>query len=133
MLDFIPMRNLSLVNFVHMLQKWKQAFKSMWQSSIQNLTKLGLLILNHNYWKINTVFCNLLQKIPIYFGPKQWKCPFCEKVMAEKGSMKKHIMLHTGEKPYSCQFCDLKCNRTYNLKAHVRNKHSDIVMFWPFE
>ena len=76
------------------------------------------------------MFCNLLQKIPIYFGPKQWKCPFCEKVMTEKGSMKKHIMLHTGGKPYSCQFCDLKCNRTYNLKAHIRNKHSDIVMFW---
>ena len=48
-----------------------------------------------------------------------------------------YFRIHTGAKPYGCSLCGYRCNRSYNVHAHLRKVHqiakpnlkTDIVVF----
>ncbi|KAH3897033.1 zinc finger and BTB domain-containing protein 24-like [Dreissena polymorpha] len=46
-------------------------------------------------------------------------CPVCNKVLASRGNLQKHMFLHSGVKPWSCDVCG-KC---FSLKGN-RDKHA---------
>jgi KRAB domain-containing zinc finger protein len=53
-----------------------------------------------------------------------YECPYetCKKVLANKDTLKNHIMTHTGEKPHKCNYpgCDYACVQQGNLEIHKR-------------
>ena len=76
-------------------------------------------------------FWNLwFQNAPIYLGPQQFGCPFCQKIMKSSSDMKRHIMIHTGEKPFSCEYCEYSSCIKSHVKSHMANKHKDCVGIW---
>ena len=64
-----------------------------------------------------------LQIEPVRLGVRQYKCPFCDKIMKMKADVKRHIRTHTGEKPFSCDYCPMTFSHTGNCNSHVRNVH----------
>ena len=64
-----------------------------------------------------------MQNEPIKIGPGQYACPFCNRVSAHSGSIKRHILIHTGEKPFKCKYCPMSCRQKSDLKNHIQNKH----------
>ena len=78
----------------------------------------------------STFFCLLILQIePVRLGARQYKCPFCNKIMKDKSDMKKHIRIHTGEKPYSCDYCPRTFASTSHCYSHIRNVHG-ISRYW---
>ena len=46
----------------------------------------------------------------------------CKKVLANRDTLKNHIMIHTGQKPYTCNYpgCKYACIQQVNLETHKR-------------
>ena len=58
------------------------------------------------------------ENAPIRHGPKQFGCPFCQKLMSSSKDMKVHIRSHTGEKPFECNNCGKRFSQKVHLDRH---------------
>ena len=85
-----------------------------------------------NFRNIERIKDSLFQKIscllilqiePIRLGARQYKCPFCIKIMKDQSDVKKHIRIHTGEKPFSCDYCPRTFATSSNCQSHIRKVH----------
>ncbi|EDW03096.1 zinc finger protein 525 [Drosophila grimshawi] len=61
-----------------------------------------------------------LHEIQINRNSNAEKCPHCAKALANRGSLKRHILIHSGERPYKCQHCPKAFNQSSNLIKHMR-------------
>lgn len=52
-------------------------------------------------------------------GQQNWKCPWCERVLATKGQLKSHSTVHKKEKLYACNLCE----KTYKWKNSLVYHH----------
>lgn len=72
-----------------------------------------------------------------HFKKKDHICFECGKCFISPQKLKQHNRIHTGSKPYGCSMCGYRCNRSYNVYAHLRKVHQiskpslkrDIVVF----
>ncbi|XP_018023143.1 protein tramtrack, beta isoform isoform X15 [Hyalella azteca] len=55
-----------------------------------------------------------------------FKCPVCEKILADKYMFRRHYMIHTGEKPYACPVCSYRTIQKGDLKFHILRRHHNI-------
>ena len=54
---------------------------------------------------------------------KPHQCDLCGKPLADKTSLKHHMMLHEGNKPYQCDQCDKSYVTKRRLKEHEKSVH----------
>ena len=56
----------------------------------------------------------------VFYGPKPFRCNYCNTSYKRKYDLIRHIRIHTGEKPFICKICNKKFNRSDLLKKHIR-------------
>ena len=107
------------VSLLWIQKQYKGQFES---SSNKHALEIDFL----DYLIVENIFFHCFQKVPIHIAPKKWGCPYkkCFVVMERSRGIKQHIFMHTGEKPFACTQCKFKCNNKYNLKLHVKNRHT---------
>ena len=56
-------------------------------------------------------------------------CLACEKVVAHKGNLKKHIIsMHLGDTPHDCHICGRKFKNLNSVQNHVSINHRGAVV-----
>jgi len=58
-------------------------------------------------------------------GLKPYKCYICGKSFSVFQSLDTHISFHIGDMPYKCPLCSKSFSRSYKLKRHMRQVHSN--------
>lgn len=53
------------------------------------------------------------------------QCIVCFKRFRSQADLGRHMRTHTGEKPYKCPYCERSMAQKGNLKAHIKNVHND--------
>lgn len=53
------------------------------------------------------------------------QCSMCLKNFRSQADLGRHMRTHTGEKPFKCPYCERSMAQKGNLKAHIKNVHND--------
>ena len=56
------------------------------------------------------------------------QCEYCGETK-RVNNMQRHILMHRGEKPYECKQCDAAFRTPFDLKDHVKRRHSEVKPF----
>ena len=64
---------------------------------------------------------------------KQHKCPQCDYVCIQAGSLKKHMLSHSEEKLFGCKECSNKCKERTILKRHAHSQLSEALQMSPMQ
>lgn len=56
------------------------------------------------------------------------QCEYCGETK-RVNNMQRHILMHKGEKPYKCTQCDAAFRTPFDLKDHVKRRHSEVKPF----
>ncbi len=56
---------------------------------------------------------------------RKWICPICDKVLAHRESMPRHIRLHKLEYKHHCEVCGKGFMDKWALKGHIMTKHTN--------
>ncbi|KAF2363565.1 Drought induced 19 protein type zinc-binding domain, partial [Trinorchestia longiramus] len=59
----------------------------------------------------------------VHTPARSFRCPVCEKILADKYMFRRHYMIHTGEKPYACPVCPYRTIQKGDLKYHILRRH----------
>ena len=51
------------------------------------------------------------------------RCNFCQKTIARKFALRRHLNTHRGEPSLKCDICDVQFADAYDLTTHRRTKH----------
>ena len=54
---------------------------------------------------------------------KRFECQVCGLLMANRGKVNRHLLIHTGEKPYVCPSCGKSFRHKITLSKHMEDKH----------
>ena len=57
-------------------------------------------------------------------GIKPFKCSFCGKGFAEKGTLKVQLESHSTVRYYNCEYCSYGCKTESHLREHYKVKHN---------
>lgn len=57
-------------------------------------------------------------------GLKPFKCDYCDKAFAEKGTLKVHLRSHSSICYYNCEYCPYGCKTESHLREHYKIKHN---------
>lgn len=68
----------------------------------------------------------LRRHLTVHSDERKYKCKMCDTSVKSSDSLKKHILVtHTTEKCNVCELCGAAFAMKYNLKAHMRARHSE--------
>lgn len=74
---------------------------------------------------VGEVQSDVKPKPPVHAKPKSFRCDICNKILADRHTMKNHIeRIHRRAFEFECQECGKKFNLKKQLSAHVRSVHA---------
>ena len=81
--------------------------------------------INYDLKKHQTRFLNASCKILKKVKETSFECNTCGRTFKEKGSMKRHKLIHTDVKDFECLICHKKFRLSFQLKLHEKYHYDD--------
>ncbi|GJQ81962.1 hypothetical protein Trydic_g20426 [Trypoxylus dichotomus] len=58
---------------------------------------------------------------------RTYKCTTCNKILATKEILQKHLTTNAGCKPFHCMFCNYRSSMKCTMKRHIQGKHGQTI------